>query len=630
MKISNLNQVYLLALCLVCSLVSAEIVQSNLGAIKLTPGLRARFYEVHFDNTESRDDRRKFVDQKKYLTEGEYLGEATGVTSIDTSYIRYKSPTIYGFHMPSTVNQFVIELRGYYKPLKTAPMNILSMAYAQEGCTFNYEGTVLSTYARLSNYMWLNQDSGNQICNENTTNTNEKYATLFNEASSFTSAPIGVNGGSYTPIFQAGEYYPIRIVLISRGPGLSTLFIPTVNGQWMDFSSSNLFSSEKEDYDAMDASEGAAFPGNCPQFTLTKSASPVAKFVDVVKRDTCPSSSISSSSSMPSSSSEVVSSSSSEVVPSSSSEVVSSSSSEIVSSSSSEIVSSSSSEIVSSSSSEIASSSSLESISVYSSDTPSSSSYDILTSSDIVSSSAETTASSAENTSSSSSGTTSSSTEVPSSSSDRESRTTPSATFASSSSSSDNPVNTNTESSGTVTSATSSSEAPLQSSESPSFTTSSTPVSSVPFGNGTTSVQPSVSDITPSSSSTKSLTSTTSRSPEGTQSTPLGSSDTPNRRTTTLTSVVSGQTTTIVTVTDCHGPCSRTTTPNPPASIGEAQSRTRGSSEPGVATVPSVVEVTSTSRGTATNSLVVSYAGDAAATAVNPLVFTVLLFLQFM
>lgn len=102
----------------------------------------------------------------------------------------------------------------------------------------------------------------------------------------------------------------------------------------------NIFSNDNEDYDALDDNINTEFPGNCPQFTLKKSA----KKRDLIsneheprlfKRNDCPSTSSSSVVSSSSLSSSVVSSSSSESLTSSSSELVSSSSSQLVSSESS-------------------------------------------------------------------------------------------------------------------------------------------------------------------------------------------------------------------------------------------------------------------------------------------------------
>lgn len=632
MKIQGLQQLYLLTLYFCSTFVSADVLESNLGAIKLTPGLRARFYETHLDGTESQNDRLNFVDQKKYITEGEYLGEATGVTSIDTSYIKYISPNIYGFHMPSSVNQFVIELRGYYKPAETAGFKILSMAYAQQGCTYDYESTILSTYARLSNYMWLNQDAGNQVCYENTTNVNEKYATLFNEASSYTSAPVGVNGGSAFPIFQAGEYYPIRIVLLSRGGGFSTIFVPTIGSQWLSFSSSTLFSNANEDYEAMDANEATAFPGNCPQFSGAKSASPVAKFLDVVKRDTCPSSSISSSSSIPSSSSSEVpsSSSSSEMPESSSSEILSSSTSEIVSSSSEIIPSlSSSSEILISSESSISSDAASSSASEV---TLTSASEPTLSSSSIVSSTDEATPSSSS---------------IESSISSVESSTESSSPSSHASSSEDVP----TSSGGEVTSSATDETSSVSSVSSTDATRSSS--SQMPHDS-------SISSSLPSSSTTASSNITQSQSQSNSQpsissshSYPLNGSSSTNTKdkttstlsnyytTVTLTTTVSGHVTTVVTVTNCDGPCHVATTQasltsvlssiGNENSVGGAQSRIPGTPEATQATKPGVSIVPSVSTtGSSSTAHVFSYLGNAPSLVLNPVVFTMFMFLEFL
>ena len=401
--------------------ITAEILDSNLGQITLTPGLRARFYQVEFDGTESSNDRRAYVGNKDYLTKGRYLGEVKHVTSLDTNYVKYTSPYIYGFHIDPSVDQFAIELRGYYKPATTASLRMTSTVYGSKGCTEKVEPSILSPYIKASNAVYLNQVASDQICYEDTT-SKPQFATLYNEVQAGSTSGMAVTGGTYTPVFTANNYYPIRIVLLSRGSALLSFYYIRDGTDYISFSSRNLFSNDNEDYDALDDNVDTAFPGNCPQFTSTKSNSKRGLIFDdlqrLVKRDDCPAS---STSELPTSSSEIVTSSSeiitssSEII-TSSSEIITSSSEIITSSSeiptsSSEIITSSevvtSSSEISTSSSEIVTSSS--EIPISSSEIVTSSS-EAVTSSEIITSSSEISTSSSEIISSSS--------EIPTSSSD--------------------------------------------------------------------------------------------------------------------------------------------------------------------------------------------------------------------
>ncbi|CAB4256460.1 hypothetical protein, no similarity [Maudiozyma barnettii] len=349
--------------------VHADILDSNLGPIALTPGLRARFYEVSFDGSETAGGRQQYVTSKAYMTEGNYLGEVNGVTSLDVNYVRYLNPTIYGFRMDPNVKQFVIELRGYYKPQTTAGMRISSLVNAVKGCNDGaYDSSILSTYAKVSNKVYLNSTDSDKFCYQDNSAT-KPFATLFNELSSYSSDYMSVTGGKDTPIFTKNTYYPIRMVFLSRGAGLNALFFPNVNGNWMSFSGSTLFSNPNEDYDALDDNAETVFPGNCPQFTATTNNRAISFTNDVlVRRDECPVSSSSTSEIEFSSTSEVVSSSTSKSESSSTSEIVLSSISEIESSFISEEVSSSTAVMESSSTSEIISSSISEEMSTSTSD----------------------------------------------------------------------------------------------------------------------------------------------------------------------------------------------------------------------------------------------------------------------
>ncbi|KAG0670347.1 hypothetical protein C6P45_002480 [Maudiozyma exigua] len=367
--------------------ISGEILDSNLGPITLSSGLRARFYQVDLDGTETSADRRVLVANKEYITKGKYLGEVKHVTSLDTNYVKYTSPYIYGFHIDPSVDQFVIELRGYYKPERTSSLRVTSVVYGSQGCTEKVEPSILSPYFRASSAVYLNQTGSDQTCFQNNSDTS-KFATLYNEVQSGSLSGMAVTGGTYYPVFTANTYYPIRIVLLSRGSALISFYNPRDGSNYLSFSSKTLFSNDNEDYDALDENENTAFPGNCPQFTSSKANTRRGLMFDdserLVKRDECPASS-SSTSEIPSSSeiqtslSEIITSSSeimtsSSEIPTSSSEVVTSSS-EIITSSSE--IPTSSSEIITSSSEIIASSSEI----------PTSSSEVVTSSSEILSSS---------------------------------------------------------------------------------------------------------------------------------------------------------------------------------------------------------------------------------------------------
>ena len=358
-------------------LTNCEILSSNLGQVTLNRGLKAKFYAVNIDDLATSTERRNFLVSKAYQTQGKYLGETKGVTQIDTDWVRWYSPYIYGFYIDPSVDQFVIELRGYYKIDYTGAFQLTSMAYGSEGCTEKVEPTILSISAQLSNAVYLNQTGTDQICYDNTTAA-YRDVSIYNEVRAYSTGVIGVKGGGALPILTANTYYPIRINLLSSGSALKTIFFPTQGSQYHYFSGSNLLSSDNEDYDAFDDNSGADFPGNCPQFTLkgtsTKKGLTFNEYEPrLIKRNDCPT--VSSSSIMSSSSSEASSFSTSETISSIFSEFTSSgSTSEDSSSSSSDITSSSSiSEVTSSSSiSEITSSSSISDAIPSSSDTVSS------------------------------------------------------------------------------------------------------------------------------------------------------------------------------------------------------------------------------------------------------------------
>ena len=278
--------------------ISGEILDSNLGPITLSSGLRARFYQVQFDGTETSADRRAFVSNKDYITKGKYLGEVKHVTSLDTNYVKYTSPYIYGFHIDPSVDQFAIELRGYYKPERTSSLRVTSVVYGSKGCTEKVEPSILSPYFRASSAVYLNQTGLDQICYQNNDET-QKFANLYNEVQSSSVSGMAVTGGSSSPVFTANTYYPIRIVLLSRGSALISFYNPRDGTDYLSFSSRNLFSNDNEDYDALDNNLNTAFPGNCPQFTSTKvNARRGLMFDDserLVKRDDCPVSSSSTS-----------------------------------------------------------------------------------------------------------------------------------------------------------------------------------------------------------------------------------------------------------------------------------------------------------------------------------------------
>ena len=348
-------------------LTNCEILSSNLGQVTLNRGLKAKFYAVNIDDLATSTERRNFLVSKAYQTQGKYLGETKGVTQIDTDWVRWYSPYIYGFYIDPSVDQFVIELRGYYKIDYTGAFQLTSMAYGSEGCTEKVEPTILSISAQLSNAVYLNQTGTDQICYDNTTAA-YRDVSIYNEVRAYSTGVIGVKGGGALPILTANTYYPIRINLLSSGSALKTIFFPTQGSQYHYFSGSNLLSSDNEDYDAFDDNSGADFPGNCPQFTLkgtsTKKGLTFNEYEPrLIKRNDCPT--VSSSSIMSSSSSEASSFSTSETISSIFSEFTSSgSTSEDSSSSSSDITSSSSiSEVTSSSSiSEVTSSSSISEI----------------------------------------------------------------------------------------------------------------------------------------------------------------------------------------------------------------------------------------------------------------------------
>ncbi|KAG0670348.1 hypothetical protein C6P45_002481 [Maudiozyma exigua] len=374
-------------------LICCEILSSNLGPVTLNSGLKARFYSVNIDSLTTQTQRKDFLVSKTYQTQGQYLGETKGVTTVDTEWVKWYAPTIYGFHIDPSVDQFVIELRGYYKPDFTGPFMLTSMGYGSEGCTEKVEPTILSISVQLSSAVYLNKTDNDQICYENTT-AEYRNAVIYNEIKAYSTGVIGVRGGSAHPILTKNTYYPIRINILSSGSALKTIFWPTDGSNYHYFSSLNLLSSDSQDYDAFDDNINAEFPGNCPKFT---SSGPTVKrdltFNEyeprLVRGNDCPASSSSSMiSSSSSSSSEIPSSSSSEIVSSSTPDISSSSSSEIVSSSTSDISSSSSSEISSSSYSEIVSSSTSEISISNASEIPLSSSTSVIdpSSSEIISS----------------------------------------------------------------------------------------------------------------------------------------------------------------------------------------------------------------------------------------------------
>lgn len=275
----------------------AGLITQNLGKKDLKPGFRVRFYKPSLTGDETDDVMKAYLDDKTYETEAEFLGQMNGVTSTEFNYLRGHNDFINGFYIDPSIDQFLVEYRGYFAPSVGGQLGTVWTQYPVDICPGNRLRTHAAAYSLMYNEVFLNNTADKTVCTWETSNRNGGR----NIFSGFNNGGAGV--AMNTDIMYADQLYPFRLVFFNDAEALEAKFRYYTYPEYVyySFTEGNSFYSPNDNYEYRDANANAGWSKICPKFDVEDTMTSVSQPPFVTYPYTCP---ISSSSEEPSSTSE--------------------------------------------------------------------------------------------------------------------------------------------------------------------------------------------------------------------------------------------------------------------------------------------------------------------------------------
>ncbi|SMN18892.1 hypothetical protein, no similarity (Partial), partial [Maudiozyma saulgeensis] len=242
---------------------------SELGKFTMKPGLMSRLWDPQWPD----DDvdtwgvaMVTYFRTGKYMDTAKLLGTASGVSDPKINYDANVASTVYGFDIPTDLQDFVITLRGFYK----APAS----GHAKVSATFNSELDSDGKYRFSNGVVYFNisfgittsLDGDSATCLDSGRTTQAFFTYMFYNIEN---TPDQTFTGSTRYEFVEGNLYPISIAISNREPLVDiSQFVILIEGVEYPFNEENLFTLDLEDSDWAETDQ-RMFPRYCPVYTTT-------------------------------------------------------------------------------------------------------------------------------------------------------------------------------------------------------------------------------------------------------------------------------------------------------------------------------------------------------------------------
>ena len=262
---NNSKQINLVHTILFCILllqpIFAQDIVKEIGPVHFEQGLRVRFYEVNLPSDMSETDRRDYMENYKYATDDNLLGQVNGVPTVSVNYLRYHNDFIHGFYIdPDEIKQFVVEFRGYFLVPEEAGLSIRWSSPFVKKCLKSLQRDT-ECYIRLRMDVPLNETTGDTLCTFEPYNRNARsFLYSPNDIGEATS----VWGNVYT---RAQRWYAIRASVLVGGEALDGLLTYDADGNGLKaLTAETTQYSPDDNYEYFDENSQSADIERCPVF----------------------------------------------------------------------------------------------------------------------------------------------------------------------------------------------------------------------------------------------------------------------------------------------------------------------------------------------------------------------------
>ncbi|KAG0664548.1 hypothetical protein C6P45_000568 [Maudiozyma exigua] len=230
-----------------------------------------------------------YLKNKDYETDAELLGQMNGVTSTEFKYLRGHIDFVNGFYIDQSIDQFIVEYRGYLAPSIGGKLGLSWLQNEVEICPGIKLPRHAWAYVQIYNDVFLNDTADQTVCNWETSNRDggrDIYSGYMN---------VGSSGNMNLDKMYAHQLYPFRLVFYNSEESLEARFeyYDVATFEHYTLSEENSFYSPNDNYEYRDANANSGWPRICPTFDVTDTLTPTPQPPFVTQPYTCPASSTS-------------------------------------------------------------------------------------------------------------------------------------------------------------------------------------------------------------------------------------------------------------------------------------------------------------------------------------------------